>query len=125
VNTQHPLAHKTYLLPEDLEAETLISYPVDKDRLDIYTQFFLQSDSSPKKHKEIETTDIMMHMVTAGRGVAALPGWLIDEYAKKLAIKSLRLGTEGISKQISLCIREADANLIYVKDFIETACKTN
>lgn len=125
ISAEHSLANKAYLKPKDLETETLISYPVQKDRLDIYTQFFLLSESTPKKHKEIETTDIMMHMVAAGRGVAALPGWLIDEYAKSLPIKSLKLGQKGISKQISLCIREADENLIYIKDFIDTACKTN
>lgn len=123
ISAQHPLASKPYLLPEDLQDETLISYPVEKDRLDIYTQFFLLSEFTPKKHKEIETTDIMMHMVAAGRGVAALPGWLIDEYADQLPITSLRLGSEGIAKHISLCTREADARLIYVQDFIESACK--
>lgn len=122
ISAVHPLCDKPYLMPENLEADTLISYPVEKNRLDIYTQFFLPSDSTPKKHKEIETTDIMMHMVAAGRGVAALPGWLIDEYAKQLPIKSIRLGPDGISKQISLCTREADADLIYIQDFIDSAC---
>jgi hypothetical protein len=47
------------------------------DRLDIYTQFLLPKGIAPRRHKTIETTDIMMQMVASGR--ASRPcraGWL-------------------------------------------------
>jgi LysR family transcriptional regulator for metE and metH len=49
----------------------------------------------PKRHKVIETTDIMLQMVASGRGVAALPRWLAEEYADKVAVSAVRLGAQG------------------------------
>ena len=99
----------------------LISYPVERERLDIYNQFLSPANCSPKQHKEIETTAIMLQMVAAGQGVAALPRWLVDEYALKLPIQAVRLGPKGIAKQISLCIREGDEQIDYLRNFVESA----
>ncbi|MGC4044980.1 MAG: LysR substrate-binding domain-containing protein [Armatimonas sp.] len=76
---------------------------------------------TPRQHKMIETTDIMLQMVASGRGVAALPRWLVDEYADRVAITPVRLGRHGIPKQIHLGIREADLDIDYIKAFVELA----
>ena len=75
----------------------------------------------PKKNKVFYTTDIMLQMVASGRGVAALPGWLVEEYAAKVAISPVRLGRHGIAKQIFLGVRETDADIDYLKAFVELA----
>lgn len=121
VGRQHRLAGQSYVMPNQLSEETLITYPVAIERLDIYNQFLLPAGCTPRKHKEIETTDIMLQMVASGRGVAALPGWLVAEYAGKMAISSVRLGRQGIAKQIFLGVREADADIDYLKAFVELA----
>lgn len=121
VGRQHHLAEKAYVTPKQLTEETLITYPVEIERLDIYNQFLLPAGCMPKKHKVIETTDIMLQMVASGRGVAALPGWLVEEYAAKVAICPIRLGRDGIDKQIFLGIRETDADIDYLKAFVELA----
>ena len=72
VGPQHSLRHATQVQPRQLAEETLITYPVAIDRLDIYTQFLTPAGISPKRHKPIETTDIMLQMVASGRGVALL-----------------------------------------------------
>ncbi len=119
VAERHELACAPYVLPEQLRDEVLITYPVATDRLDIYTQFLLPAGVTPKRQKTIETTDIMMQMVASGRGVAALPRWLADEYALQLGIVALRVGKTGISKQIFVGVREADASVDYVRAFVE------
>ena len=91
------------------------------DRLDIYSQFLQPAGISPRKQKAIETTDIMMQMVASGRGVAALPRWLAEEYATKMPLVALRMGNHGIAKQIHLGVREADMGVDYVKAFFELA----
>ncbi|MBC3929827.1 LysR family transcriptional regulator [Undibacterium sp. CY21W] len=121
VGAQHRLAGKKYISPNELLEETLITYPVAIERLDIYKQFLLPANCSPKKHKTIETTDIMLQMVASGRGVAALPGWLVAEYASKMQIAQVRLGKQGIAKQIFLGVREADTEIDYLKAFITLA----
>ena len=121
VNKDHALARVDYAKPKDLDREILISYPVDIDRLDIYNQFLLPAGIAPRRHKTIETTDIMMQMVASGRGVAALPRWLVEEYAEKLDVVPVRLGKHGIAKQIFLGMRETEAVIDYLQAFMELA----
>lgn len=125
VSRKHPLATEKYIEPEQLTSEVLITYPVDIDRLDIYNQFLKPAGISPKHHKTIETTDIMLQMVASGRGVAALPLWLVEDYAKEMEIVHVRLGKEGIAKQIFLGTREADINIDYLKAFFQLARKVS
>lgn len=119
----HALAQAPYARPGQLAQEVLITYPVATDRLDIYTQFLLPAGITPRRHKTIETTDIMLQMVASGRGVAALPRWLAQEYATRMDVVPVRLGPKGIAKQIHLGMREADLAIDYVQDFISQARK--
>lgn len=121
VHRQHALAESGYVVPEQLSSETLITYPVNIDRLDIYNQFLQPAGISPQVHKPIETTDIMLQMVASGRGVAALPRWLVEEYQHRFDVVPVRLGKQGIAKQIYLGIREADIQIDYVQAFIALA----
>ena len=121
VASSHALAAKAFVRPRDLLSETLISYPVSLERLDIYSQFLLPAGMAPAQHKTIETTDIMLQMVASGRGVAALPRWLALEYAQRLPIVPVRLGARGIPKQIHLGMRLADAQLDYLVAFVHSA----
>ena len=121
VSRDHPLAGVAYVKPKQLTDEVLITYPVDIERLDIYNQFLMPAGITPRRHKAIETTDIMLQMVESGRGVAALPRWLADEYASRMNVVPVRLGRHGIAKQIFLGAREADFDIDYLKAFVELA----
>lgn len=121
VAKDHRLARAAFVEPQQLTPEVLISYPVPIERLDIYNQFLLPAGVSPRRHKAIETTDIMMQMVASGRGVAAMPRWLVEEYAAKMPVVPVRLGANGIPKQIYLGAREADVDVDYLRAFVELA----
>jgi LysR family transcriptional regulator for metE and metH len=123
VSESHKLAQQDFVLPEQLSDENLFSYPVEPLRLDIFSQFLNPAKCSVKKHKYIETTEIMLQMVAAGRGICALPGWLVDEYSKSMPIKSIRFGKKGISKQIFVGIRKDEQKIDYLSDFIAQAKK--
>ncbi len=121
VGPLHPLRYANHALPEHLAGEILITYPVSIDRLDIFSRFLTPAGITPKRHKLIETTDIMLQMVASGRGVAALPRWIVEEYAGRFSVFPARLGAEGIDKQIFLGIREADAHIDYLSAFLALA----
>jgi LysR family transcriptional regulator for metE and metH len=124
VASGHPLAGRSHAEPAALSDDVLITYPVDLERLDIYNQFFLPAGCAPRQRKTIETTDIMLQMVASGRGVAALPRWLVEEYAGRMAVTPVRLGEEGVFKQIFLGTREVDAGTAYLEAFVEIARNT-
>lgn len=120
----HPLAGEVageVARPAHLTSEVLITYPVSPERLDVYTQFLVPGGCLPRAVKVIETTDIMLQMVAAGRGVTALPDWLIEEYRASLPIRSLRLGPAGIAKSIHIGRRVGDTAVDYVDAFIRLA----
>lgn len=121
VGRAHPLAGADHVEPERLADEVLITYPVEPERLDVFNLFLRPAGIVPKRHKTIETTDILLQMVAAGRGVAALPRWLVLEYADRMDIVPVRLGKQGIAKRIFLGIREADETVDYLAAFIEAA----
>ncbi|ALL66465.1 Transcriptional activator MetR [Paraburkholderia caribensis MBA4] len=125
VGDEHALSREPYVTPEQIAAEVLITYPVETDRLDIYTQFLTPANVVPRRHKVIETTDIMLQMVASGRGVAALPRWLAEEYAGWMPLTPLRLGKRGIAKQIFLGTREADDAIDYLSAFVAMARKAD
>ena len=121
VGPQHPLRKVAFVQPDQIADETLITYPVAIDRLDIFTLFLTPAGIAPHRHKTIETTDIMLQMVASGRGVAALPRWLVEESAVKFDVTPVRLGQRGIAKQIFLGYREADASIDYLRSFVDLA----
>lgn len=125
VSASHPLARREYVQPDDLADEILVTYPVETERLDIFNQFLLPAHRAPRQHKTIETTDIMLQMVAANRGVAALPRWLVDEYTEHMPLVPLRLGESGLPKQIFLGVREDDREIDYVADFLRMARATD
>jgi LysR family transcriptional regulator for metE and metH len=121
VAADHRLAGKPWAEAADLEPETLITYPVAIERLDVFNYLLVPANLRPARHKTIETTDIMLQMVAAGRGVAALPRWLVTEYSERLAIVPVKLGKEGIFKQIFLGCRERDVGVQYLDSFMKLA----
>jgi LysR family transcriptional regulator, regulator for metE and metH len=122
VGPDHPLRGAEFVLPDQLADEVLITYPVPVERLDVYTQFLQPAGISPRQHKPIETTDIMLLMVAHGRGVAALPRWLVEEeYTPRFKVHPIKLGREGVAKQIYLGQRETDVDIEYMRAFVELA----
>jgi LysR family transcriptional regulator for metE and metH len=115
----HELAGASHVEPWQIKDEVLITYPVATDRLDVYTQFLLPAGVTPRSQKTVENTDIMLQLVASGRGVAALPRWLVHECRSELDLVDLRLGRDGVYKQIFLGVREQDASIDYVAAFVE------
>jgi len=121
VSTEHPLAEKHWVEPSDLSRETLITYPVERSRLDIFSLFLHPAGILPAQHKTLETTDMMLQMIAAGRGAGALPAWLVNEYAELSAIKAVRLTEKGLHKKLHLGVRDKGYQPEYLTAFIELA----
>ena len=116
VAEDHPLAQKDRIDPKDLASETLITYPVANERLDIYTRFLVPAHALPHRHRTVETTDLMLRLVASGRGVSATPDWLLRDVK---GVKAISIGA-GIAKSIHLGYRTGQtAN--YMDGFIYLA----
>jgi LysR family transcriptional regulator for metE and metH len=116
VADDHPLARKRQVTPADMARETLITYPVARERLDIYTQFLVPAHALPRRHRTVETTDLMLRLVASGRAVSATPDWLLRN-AK--GVIGVRIGS-GIPKSIHLGYR-AGTLPAYLEGFLQLA----
>lgn len=122
---QHALATRSWVEPSDLIEETLIVYPVDHSRLDVFTQFLDPVSVRPKEIRSAELTVMMMQLVASGRGVCALPNWALTEYLERDYVKALPLGKEGVWSTLYAAIREENLALPWMEDFIRTARDTS
>ena len=121
VHQNSPLADFKYIEAQQLADQVLYTYPVATDRLDIFQQFLLPANSQPKRHKTMGSTEMLLQMVAAERGVTTLPQWLVSEHSQQLPITTVRLGKKGIQKDIHLGCRKADQHEKHIKVFIELA----
>jgi len=121
VHEDHPLAERGFAVPSDLVDEELITYPVSFERLDVYTQFLVPGRCRPRRHRTAETTELMLQLVSAQRGISVVPDWLLFEDGAELPLKPVRLGTEGIMKCIHLGVRNTEENVDFIAGFLETA----
>lgn len=121
VQADHPLAMQGVAFPHDLTDEELITYPVSFERLDVYTQFLVPGRCRPRRHRTAETTELMLQLVAAGRGISVVPDWLLREDGAALPLKSVRLGPQGIMKSIHLGVRSGEEEICYLAGFLDMA----
>lgn len=120
----HPLCEKPWLEPEDLAEETLITYPVDRSRLDIFTRFLDPARVEPERLRTAELTTMMVQLVASGRGVCCLPNWALHEYTLRHFVVARSLGEEGIWPNLFAAVRAEQADTAFMRGFIDLAKKT-
>ena len=125
VARQHRLAGSAYVLPAELAEETLITYPVEQSRLDVFTQFLTPANVRPKEIRTAELTIMMMQLVASGRGVCALPNWALTEYLERHYVSAVKLGEQGIWSTLYAAIREETMEAPWMQDFLRTAQETS
>ncbi len=118
VSRRHLLAEREYANPDDLAGETLLTFPVPRNRLDILTGFLDPTHVEPAKIRAMESVDLMREMVSLNRGVCALPDWLARAETERRHLKTLRLGAQGLRKTLFAAFREDDRGLPYRDAFI-------
>jgi len=124
VAPDHPLARREYVEPADLAEEVLITYPVDRDRLDILTRFLDPAGVAPGRIRQAELTPMMVQLVASGRGVACLPNWAVAEHAARRFVTTVSLGRTGLWPTLYAALRDEQAEASYVQAFVEAARQT-
>ncbi|MBT3146853.1 LysR family transcriptional regulator [Neptunomonas phycophila] len=121
VGKRHRLANKKYVHATDLESETVITYPVDQNRLDLFTRFLEPAGVEPHDTRTAELTLMILQLVASGRGVAALPNWALHEYLQRDYVAAKSLGERGVWCTLYAAIREDQKNSEFMVDFLDTA----
>ncbi|AZS50698.1 LysR family transcriptional regulator [Entomomonas moraniae] len=125
VSNKHKLANKAFVEPTDLETEVLIIYPVDRNKLDIFTHFLEPDDVEPLSVRTAEMTVMMVQLVASNRGVCCLPNWALHEYSSRGYVKAKQLGEKGLQATLYAAIREDMFDAAFMQDFLLTAKDTS
>ncbi|WP_022707268.1 LysR family transcriptional regulator [Paracoccus zeaxanthinifaciens] len=114
VPASHPLAAKGFAEPEDLARETLITYPMDRARLDVFSQFLTPAGIEPSQTRHVELTAVALMLVASGRGIAVMPDWVLRREAANPELALLPLGQGGLRRRLFAAVREDDLRQPYM-----------
>ncbi len=117
----HPLLQYSFITPEQMADQTLITYPVEPERMDVFTHFLNPSQIEPAHIRKAELTLMIAQLVASGRGVAALPNWAMAEYVKNRFLASRPLGKQGLWRTLYAAVREEQLQVAYMLDFLKLA----
>ncbi|MEN5033275.1 LysR substrate-binding domain-containing protein [Pseudomonas sp. TWI929] len=121
VDKHHALRGKPYVEPADIASQTLITYPIERNRLDIFTGFLDPAGIEPAQVRTAEMTVMMMQLVASGRGVCCLPHWAVHEYTSRGYVIARRLGEQGLQGTLYAAVRSDMLEVPYMSDFLLTA----
>lgn len=117
----HPLAQKEWVEAADFEGETLITYPVDRARLDVFTELLTPAGVEPAAQRQVELTAVILLLVASNRGVAVLPDWVVREVKYSSDYVTRPITENGLTKRLYAAVRTEDVTRPFVSHFIRLA----
>ena len=115
---EHPLAAKEIWQAEDFAGETLITYPVPDDMLDLLRKILLPRGINPQR-RHSELTIAIVQLVASRRGIAALPYWTVMPYLEKGYVVSRKITENGLQSELYAAMRSEDGDTGYLADFCQ------
>jgi LysR family transcriptional regulator for metE and metH len=117
MSPKHPLATKSWLEARDFADETLITYPVPDEMLDVMKHCLIPAGVNPRR-RTAELTVAILQLVASGRGIAALPSWTVGNYIDRGYVVSRPIGPSGLSCELYAATTHAGAEAAYIREFI-------
>jgi LysR family transcriptional regulator for metE and metH len=114
---KHRLAAQRRLFAEDFAGETLITYPVPENRIDLIREV-LRPAGIAYERRVAELTVAVVQLVASKRGIAALPNWAIKNYVDYDYVVSRPVTEMGLWSDLYVSVPEALRSKAYVLDFI-------
>lgn len=120
-SAQHPLAKKPFVEAEDFRGETLITYPVERSRLDVFSQLLTPAKVEPASIRQVELTAVILLLVASNRGISVLPDWVVREVKYSSDYVTRPLTEAGITRRLYAATRTEDLEKPYMRKLIELA----
>jgi LysR family transcriptional regulator, regulator for metE and metH len=113
----HPLVRKPYLTARDFRHETLVTYPIPDERLDLVRDVLKPANVNPAR-RTTELTVAILQLVASGRGVAALPGWTVQPYLDRKYVAWRPVGKTGLRSRLYAATTEAASSQAFMQEFL-------
>jgi LysR family transcriptional regulator for metE and metH len=120
-SSQNPLAERAFITAEDFRDQVLITYPVSRDKLDIFSEILTPAKVEPRAQRTAELTAVILMLVGSNRGVAVLPDWVMREVKTNADYVTRPLGPEVVTKRMYAATRAEDVGKAYMAHFLKLA----
>lgn len=117
----HPLAERQVIEAEDFRGQTLITYPVDRPRLDVFSQLLIPAKVEPAAVRQVELTAVILLLVAAGRGVSVLPDWVVRQERRSRDLITRPLTKGGLTRRLYAATRTEETQLPFMAHLIRLA----
>ncbi len=118
---QHPLAAKPFVEAADFRDQTLITYPVDRARLDVFTELLTPARVEPRAIRQVELTAVILLLVASNRGVAVLPDWVLRDVRSNTDYITRPLTRTGLTRRLYAAVRTEDATRPFMSHVLRLA----
>lgn len=118
VNKNNPLSTKRFIIPDDLKTETLLSYTIKDDEMDIFTRFLNPVGIKPQKVLKIQLTEAIIEMVKANVGVAVMAGWAIKPSLRSKELKVMNFKGSKLNRTWYAAVLKNQDIPQYYEEFI-------
>ncbi len=120
-SSKNPLAAKPFIEAADFKGQTLISYPVERGKLDAFTELLGPAKVEPAGRRAVELTAVILLLVASNRGVAVLPDWVLREVKYNSDYVTRRLTKDGLTRRMFAAVRRDDLAKPFMAHFIRLA----
>lgn len=110
----HRLADKDWIAAEDFRDELLITYPMARDRLDVFNDLLTPARVEPRAVRQVELTAVILMLVASGRGVTVLPDWVLRDVRVNADYITRPLTDGGITRRVYAATRVEDTTKPYL-----------
>lgn len=117
----HPLADRTWIEAEDFAEEVVLHYPVERAKLDIFTQLLTPARVEPRGTRGVELTEVILMLVAAGRGVTVLPDWVLGKYRSNPDYAVRPITEAGLNKRMYAATRDEDVSKPFIAHMMRLA----
>ncbi|UOA26731.1 LysR family transcriptional regulator [Pseudosulfitobacter sp. DSM 107133] len=117
----NPLAAKPYIEAEDFRDQTLITYPVERSRLDVFSQLLNPAKVEPAAVRQAELTAVILLLVASNRGVSVLPDWVVREVKYSSDYVTRPLTARGLTRRLYAAVRSDERGKPYMERLISLA----
>lgn len=121
VSVNNPLAKKSFLLPQDILEETILTFPVPHSQLVINKFFLTPAGLTVKRFREVILDTVMIELTSNNQGISCLPHWAYINYQASTPVKLLDMGAKGISQALYIACLKTNINSFLIIKFIEIA----
>ena len=120
-SSQHPLSQKEWIEAQDFRDEVLITYPVERPRLDVFSQLLMPAKVEPRSVRQIELTAVILLLVASNRGVAVLPDWVVREVRYNSEYVTRPLTEHGLTRRLFAATRRVDTTKPFMAHLLKLA----